>query len=288
MTQISVETTEVILHSLAETVKIILMVVVLMVIIEFLELKYKDRIRQKITAKPLNQYVLSSLLGALPGCIDAFFIVSLYVHGVVSFGALTAVMLSTAGDEAYIMLTMIPASGVLIFAICAVLGVIGGFLTDKVIKRINLKTSQACEIEIHEEQKPLVLKHFFKEHFLKHIVKKHLPRLFLWIFFTSLAIGIAEQYFDFQSVTSMLPKWLLLALAALIGAIPESGPHLVFLILFSEGAIPFSVLLVNTLSQDGHGLLPLLSYSVKDTVYVQIATTLFALLVGGIIALLGI
>jgi len=63
---------------------------------------------------------------------------------------------------------------------------------------------------------------------------------------------------------------------------------LFFLVLFSEGLIPFSVLLVNTISQDGHGLLPLLSYSVKDTIYVQIFTTLFALAVGIVLYMMGV
>jgi len=35
-------------------------------------------------------------------------------------------------------------------------------------------------------------------------------------------------------------------------------------------------------------LLPLLSYSVKDTIYVQIFTTLFALMVGMILFFVGI
>ena len=282
------ETSQTILNSFLETLKIIAMVIILMMVIEFLELKYKDKIREKISARPLNQYVISSLLGAIPGCIDAFFIVSLYVHGMVGFGALIAVMLSTAGDEAYVMLTMIPSSALVIFAICAAFGVICGFLTDKIVKRINLKTCQSCEIEIHEEEKPLSAKHFFKEHFFRHIVKKHLPKLFLWIFFTLLAVGILEQHFDLEGLILSLHPWLLLILAALIGIIPGSGPHFIFVVLFSRHLIPFSVLLVNTLSQDGHGLLPLLSYSVKDTVYVQIFTTLFALTVAAIILFLGI
>lgn len=282
------ETWQIILNSFLETIKIIAMVISLMIMIEFLELKYKNKIRKKITARPLNQYVISSFLGAIPGCADAFFVVSLYVHGIVGFGALTAVMLSTAGDEAYIMLAMIPSSALIIFAICAVLGVIGGFLTDKIVRRIKLKTCQPCEIEIHEEEKPFSAKHFFKEHFFGHIVKKHLPKLFLWIFLTLLAVGILKQCFDLEGIIGLLPTWSLIIIAALIGVIPESGPHIIFVTLFSQGVIPFSVLLVNTLSQDGHGLLPLLSYSVKDTIYVQIFTTLFALVVGVILLFLGI
>jgi len=117
-----------------ETIKIILMVALLMIIIEFLELKFEDKIREKITKKSVNQFVLASLLGSIPGCVDAFFIVSLYAHGLVGFGALAAVMLSTAGDEAFVMLTMIPETALLIFAISVILGIVGGFLADKIAK----------------------------------------------------------------------------------------------------------------------------------------------------------
>lgn len=275
-----------ILAILSETVKIILIVALLMLIIEFLELKFKGKIREKITKRPVNQYVLASLLGAVPGCMDAFFVVSLYVHGLVGFGALTAVMLSTAGDEAFIMLAMIPEKALLIFAICAVLGIFGGFFADKIAKLIGLKTCQPCEIEIHEEE--LDFKHFLKEHAYAHVLKKHIPKLFLWIFLTMLAVDFLMKNFDLGSIISSLPVFSLIVFAALVGIIPESGPHLLFLILFSRGLIPLSVLLVNTISQDGHGLLPLLSYSIKDTIYVQIFTTLFALAVGIVLFLIGV
>ena len=96
------------------------------------------------------------------------------------------------------------------------------------------------------------------------------------------------QNFDFASVISGLPVFALIVFAALVGIIPESGPHMIFLILYSKGLIPFSVLLVSTLSQDGHGLLPLLSHSIKDTLYVQIFTTGFSLIIGIILLLIGV
>ena len=275
-----------VLQTLSETAKIILIVTMLMFAIEFLELKFKAKIREKITENSMNQIVVASLLGSVPGCIDAFFVVSLYVHGLVGFGSLTAVMLSTAGDEAFVMLAMIPETALLIFAICLLLGIAGGFLADKIARLVKLKTCQPCEIYIHEEE--LDLKHFLKEHAYTHIFKKHIPKLFLWIFFTMLTLYLLMKNFDLEPFISGLPKFALVVFAALIGIIPESGPHLLFVVLFSRGLIPFSVLLVNTISQDGHGLLPLLSYSVKDTIYVQIFTSLFALIVGVALFLMGV
>jgi len=275
-----------IIAAFSETLKMILIVAVLMIIIEYSELKFKGKIKEKITKKPTNQYAIASLMGAIPGCIDAFFIVSLYVHGLVSFGALASVMLSTAGDEAFIMLAMIPETALLIFAICALVGVIGGFFADKVVRIFKLKTCQPCEILIHEEE--LDFRHFLRTHAYEHIFKKHIPKLFLWIFFTMLAIDFLMKHFYLDTLISGLPKLALIVFAALIGILPESGPHLLFLLLFSRGLVPFSVLLVNTISQDGHGLLPLLSYSLKDTIYVQIYTTIFSLAVGLLLFLVGV
>ena len=262
------------------------MVTVLMVIVEYLELRFQDKIREKLVQSPLNQYLIASALGAIPGCLDAFFITSMYSHGLVSMGALVSVMLSTAGDEAFIMLPLFPREAILISAVCFIVGVLGGLLTDKIAKRVDLQPEEACEIELHTKETDL--QHFLEEHVYNHILKKHAPRLFLWIISALLAVHLLLENFDIAILISSFSEFWLLILAALIGIIPESGPHLIFLFLYAEGLIPLSVLLVNTLSQDGHGLLPLIAHSVKDTVYVQIFTTLISLAVGILLYSLGL
>ena len=57
---------------------------------------------------------------------------------------------------------------------------------------------------------------------------------------------------------------IVLLVACLICLIPESGPHLLFLTLFVENAIPFSTFLASSIVQDGHGTLPLLAESRGD------------------------
>lgn len=270
---------------LRETIKIIGFVTFLMTLVEWLQIKFKDRIGKFLTRNTRTQIIGASLLGTVPGCFDTFLVVSLYSHGLVGFGALVAVMLSTAGDEAFMMLALIPKTALLIFVVCAFLGIIGGFLAEKIAQETRFKRAKLCPIEIHSgEFNP---RHFLKEHVYQHIIKRHIPKLFLWIFFTLLGVHFLMERVDLAKI---LPqnKLLLILLAAGVGMIPESGPHLVFLTLFAKGLIPFSVLLVSTLSQDGHGLLPLLSYSIRDTIKVQIFTTLFALVVGVVLFLVGV
>jgi len=77
-------------------------------------------------------------------------------------------MLATAGDEAFVMLAMVPDAALLIFATCIVLGVLGGLSADKITQAAHLKIRQACSIEIH--QNDLNSTHFFKEHVYDHYV----------------------------------------------------------------------------------------------------------------------
>jgi len=63
---------------------------------------------------------------------------------------------------------------------------------------------------------------------------------------------------------------IMLVAACIVGLVPESGPHLVFLTLYTQGAVPFSVLLASSVVQDGHGMLPLLADSRID--FLRIAT----------------
>jgi hypothetical protein len=59
-------------------------------------------------------------------------------------------------------------------------------------------------------------------------------------------------------------RWIVLLIACLVGLIPESGPHLIFVTLFAQGVVPFSVLLASSVVQDGHGMLPMLAHSRRE------------------------
>lgn len=103
-------------------------------------------------------------------------------------------------------------------------------------------------------------KHFLEEHLWGHIIKKHFLKIFLWTLGALLFIQILLQYFDLTGWIGDNPLPILLA-AVLIGIIPESGPHIIFISLFASGHIPFSILLASSISQNGHTALPLLAES---------------------------
>ena len=74
--------------------------------------------------------VIASLLGTLPGCGGAIIIVTQYIQGKISFGALVAVLTSTMGDAAFLLLAKKPDMGFLVFLITCITGILSGYLVD--------------------------------------------------------------------------------------------------------------------------------------------------------------
>ena len=121
--------------------------------------------------------------------------------------------------------------------------------------------------------------HIIKEHLWDHIIRKHFLSIFLWTFGALLLIEIGLHYFDIESWISTNILWMIL-FAVLVGIIPESGPHMLFVTLFASGVVPFSVLLASSISQDGHASLPLLAESKKSFVIAKVINALVAALCG--------
>jgi hypothetical protein len=94
-----------------------------------------------------------------------------------------------------------------------------------------------------------------------------------------LVIFLAYRFIDVEDLISE-NIYIVLLLAVLIGIIPESGPHFIFIILFASGNLPLSILLASSVVQDGHGSLPLLAESRSGFVKVKLINVLAGLIVG--------
>lgn len=128
--------------------------------------------------------------------------------------------------------------------------------------------------------------HFIEEHLWKHIIKKHFLKIFLWTLAALLVLHFLSQVIDVREwVQSNFYVTLLIAL--LIGIIPQSGPHFIFVLMFAEGTIPFSILMANSIVQDGHGALPLLAESGKSFIVVKLVNIAIALIFGVLVHLAG-
>ena len=397
------------------------LVIVMMMMIESLNIESKGLFFKGLKKTKIGQVVIAALLGSVPGCMGGFATVSLYTHRMFSFGALVAMMIASSGDEAFVMLAMIPEQALIMFAVLFVLAIVVGIITDKIYDKVHAKKCElhdhedcgvqtecdgyeihehethqhdhekrhfgwkrismlvglalfiaalgtgklghdhsAHESHVHEseqiatgealamtceehghnhghadgegmtcdghhhdrhthhnhsegtchfDQAERVEKsidllsedwmnvlfaglsvimlvvlifakdHFVEEHLWNHIIKKHLPTIFAWTFGVLLALGIILHYVDIDNWISDNTA-LMILLAALIGIIPESGPHMIFVTLFAAGIVPFPVLLASSISQDGHAGIPLLAESKKSFAWAKLINCFVALAAG--------
>jgi len=124
-----------------------------------------------------------------------------------------------------------------------------------------------------------VPEHFLEEHLWNHIVKVHIPKIFLWTFAALLVMNLLLKHIDLENWIET-NRLMILAIACLIGLIPESGPHMIFVTLFAKGAIPFSILAASSIVQDGHGMLPMLAESRRGFFSVKLINLIIGFLFG--------
>ncbi len=396
---------------LQQTLIITTLVLGMMMVIEFINVRTGGLWSNKLQSKPWLQILFAIIMGIIPGCIGTYTVVSLYVHRVLNFPALMAALISTTGDEAFFMFSLFPEKALLINLILIVLSIIvavilqltmknkfiglhkemsfpihenescshthhhehsvksniknisfvrallitmslgvlimvlsgvidgshhlnllmGGQTEESVIHsleshqvaespshqddchnhnhnhnhslQVNETTSQQVDCHSHNHNHShggeadwiriilIVLfvtiliivvvaeEHFLEEHLWQHVIKVHLPKIFLWTFGVILCLTIINNFVNIHEIIDSKP-FIVLLVAILIGLIPQSGPHLIFLILFANGDLPLGIFLANCIVQDGHGALPLLAESRKAFFVSKVIKVVLAILVG--------
>ncbi|MCQ2183853.1 MAG: arsenic efflux protein [Bacteroidales bacterium] len=358
-----------ILESLSGAILITGLVIIMMMMIECLNIESRGAMLTRLSRNHIGQIVLAALLGAVPGCMGGFAVVSLYSHSLVTFGALVAMMIATMGDESFVMLAMFPDTTLWITVGLVIVAIVTGYVVDLIRTRGGkcactplLRSDAAACLDLHDEDccedpchcphpghhhggrhfgaKRILMfagvavfiaalafgmlehghgeeeavegginllsedwmnvmfallslavlavlifasDHFVEGHLWGHIIRKHLPKVFAWTLGVLLLINIGMEFVDISGwVSDNLV--LMVVIAALVGIIPESGPHLVFVTLFASGVIPLPVLLASCISQDGHAGLPLLAESPRSFILAKAVNVALAL-AAGLIAL---
>jgi len=321
-------------------------VFVMMLVIEYVNVLTRGLLQKGMARNKWGQYAICALLGATPGCLGAFMVVGMYSHRMLTVGAVVTAMIATSGDEAFVMLAMIPQKAIMLSIALIVIGILAGMLTDA----LTGKQDEECTgLEVHDDQQcrcfahghilrqwreltpfrgvlltiltifiisivsgqvgpakwnwirvtllslsvvslliaSTVPEHFLQEHLWDHVVRQHLPRIFAWTFGVLLFMHFVENYLPLEGLIHE-NLWSVMVIACLVGLIPESGPHLVFLTLYVEGAIPISILLASSIVQDGHGMLPMLAHSRKTFLQVKLINLIVGLAMGAAGLFLGI
>lgn len=85
------------------------------------------------------QPIIASLLGALPGCGGAIIAMTQYVMGRLSFGGMVAVLTSTMGDAAFLLIAREPQTALCVLLGSIVIGAVSGYIVDGIHGRDFLR-----------------------------------------------------------------------------------------------------------------------------------------------------
>ncbi len=99
---------------------------------------------------------ISTFLGALPGCGGAIIVVTQFIQGRISFGSLVAVLTSTMGDAAFLLLSKEPTTGLLVFILAGTTGMITGYIVDFFHNENYLKIKENFKVEFEKIGKTFV------------------------------------------------------------------------------------------------------------------------------------
>ena len=281
------------LDILKESLLITAIVTAMMLLIEYLSYRTEGRLIPLLRRSKLGGVLSAAVLGVIPGCLGGYITVSMYSKRAFSFGALLAMMIASTGDEAFVMLAMYPVTALWIFLGLFALAIVVGLLTEFFERRRSSDFSRpdgqsgirpsansvpvsAGAVSSHNEGKDL-------KHRMLHTLGEAL-KIFAWAFGVLLVVHIASHYVDLETWVSGNTA-LMIPLAVLIGLIPQSGPHMVFVTLFAQGIVPLPVLLASCLSQDGHSGLPLLAEDKRSFFRAKGIKCILALAVGYILML---
>lgn len=324
----------------SQTLSITGFVFVMMLLIEYINVFSKGLWRDGLARNRWGQYLVAALLGVTPGCLGAFMVVGMYSHRMLSLGALVTAMIATSGDEAFVMLAVMPRTAFLLSLGLLILGILAGALTDVFARD---RTGGCIGLQVHDQEQchcfdhgrilhqlkdmsPMrgvlmatlaaliaaagtgligpaewnwirltimtltiisllivgtVPEHFLEHHLWNHVARQHLPRIFAWTFGTLLLMHVLTEYLQLEGLIRESP-WIVLVIACLVGLIPESGPHLVFLTLYIQGSVPISILMASSIVQDGHGMLPLLAHSRQDFIKIKLINLVVGLVIGAL------
>jgi hypothetical protein len=91
-------------------------------------------------------------MGALPGCGGAIIIMTQYSIGRLSFGSVVAVLASTMGDAAFLLLAKEPKIAFMIMGISIIMGIVFGYIVELIHGADFLKVQTPAEsLRVHED-----------------------------------------------------------------------------------------------------------------------------------------
>lgn len=267
---------EIILDTLLDALKLLPFLLITFLIMEYIEHKFSNKSKSKISKAGKFGPLIGGVLGAIPQCGFSVMATNLYATRIITIGTLISIYLSTSDEMLPIMISHHASFDVIIkiLLIKVLVGIIFGFLIDLLLRKKEKKE--------YEIQNFCLENHCDCEHGIFKSSIKHTINILLFIMVVTFVLNIGITYLGENKVSKLFLKNTIFSpfLSSLIGLIPNCGASVILTELYLNGVISFSSVIAGLLTGSGVALLVLFKVNKKIKENIKIILMLY--LIGAI------
>ena len=246
---------EILQDTAIDTIKLIPFLFITYLIMEYIEHKTSNKLRDTIKKSGKFGPLLGAVVGIFPQCGFSVSATNLYAGRVITIGTLIAVYITTSDEMLPILLTeAVPITTILIIlGIKLVLGIIAGFIVDFIFKFVKKEHQEQDIEELCEHE------HCHCEEGIVSSAIKHTLNITIFIFAITLILNGIITYIGEDTIAHFISKNVILGpiIAGLIGLIPNCASSVILTELFISNVISMPVLISGVAVNAGVGLLVL-------------------------------
>ena len=272
---------EIVLDTLLDALKLLPFLFVAFLIMEYIEHKFNEKSKNKISKAGKFGPIFGSLLGAVPQCGFSVMATNLYATRIITVGTLISIYLSTSDEMLPILISEGAKASVIfeILIIKMIIGMVCGFVIDFILRKKH-------------NEKDYEIKDFCLEHHCdcNHgIIKSslnHTLNIILFIVLVTFLLNTGIHYLGEENIGKLFLKDSVFApfVSSLIGLIPNCGASVIITELYLSGVISFASCISGLLTGSGVALLVLFKVNKNKKDNVKILLMLY--LIGAISGLL--
>ena len=277
------------LHSLIDSLKILVFVFVFNILLSFIETYFTNKLEKSHKINPFS----GALFGLIPQCGVSVIGADLFIKRHITLGTIVAIFIACSDEALPIILSSQEKAFYVLPLLVAkmIIGFVVGFLIDLVYTKSKEKVHKHIEECEHEHEIKTGCCHHEINNLEEGKIHKHLIhpllhsfKLFVYIFLINFIFGVIIHYVGEETIETILQnnKFFTPIYATIIGLIPNCASSVIITNLFINGNISFGSTLAGLITNAGLGMIVLFKNKnmIKKTIVIMGILVLTALVSG--------
>ncbi len=261
-------------HSFLDTIKLVPILLLTYLLMEYIEHKSEDKPQRWIQKAGPFGPVIGAILGVIPQCGFSSAMASLYAGRVVTMGTLVAIFLSTSDEMLPILISegVHPSAIAQILVLKVAVALVAGLIIDWFLRLKGRVSEERIHELCHQEGCKC------EDGMLRSAVR-HTLKISFFILLVTLALNTLLHYLGEEALADFVLHRTILgpALTGLLGLIPNCAGSVVITQLYLQGAMGLGTAMAGLLPGCGVGLLVLFRMNKNRAENFKIVGLLYAI-----------